>query len=293
MRSKVFSDLVIVYLALFVGILGKRREFVSAAVDRNNVQTAFDGVTSLVAANSFSESTALANNGDVHFRDKMTVVGTVDGLLHGFDEQNNKKWTADIGGGPLSSHHSSGNLEYSVIPATDGSLLLHSGEGMRKTSVTARMLVEQAPFTTQDGLIFTSQKSSRVIGVDLGTGRVLQDVLGSGGVLGLGTDDMRSGRQGKGRGAAYDRERMSGESGYRGGRKHRERERSPFWLGRTDYTLRAFDQITGNEEFNFTYSELRPLHKGAVMQPQGGRQGQGQGQGQGSLPGMNTGSIPS
>lgn len=258
MRSKVFSDLVIVYLALYVGILGKKCELVSAAVDKRNLQTAFDGVTSLVTANAFSEATALTNNVDRQVGDRITIVGTVDGLLHGFDEQNNRKWTADVGGGPLSSHHSSGNLDYSVIPATDGSLLLHSGEGMRKTSVTARMLVEQAPFATQDGLIFTSQKSSRVIGVDLGSGRVHQDVLGSVGVgvMGLSADDAKRAGMPR-RGASYSRENS-----------FNKKQRSPFLLGRTDYTLRAFDQVTGNEEFNFTYSELRPLHKGAVLLPQ-------------------------
>ena len=258
MRSKVFSDLVIVYLTLYVGILGRKCELVSAAVDKKNLQSAFDGVSSLVAANTFSESTALTNNRDRQSGDRITVVGTVDGLLHGFDDQNNKKWTADVGGGPLSSYHSSGNLDYSVIPATDGSLLLHSGEGMRKTSVTARMLVEQAPFATQDGLIITSQTVSRVIGVDLVNGRVHQDMLGpvGVGVIGLGADDAKRGVI-PGRGAIYDREKS-----------FNKKQRSPFLLGRTDYTLRAFNQITGYEEFNFTYSELRPLHKGAVLLPQ-------------------------
>ena len=43
-----------------------------------------------------------------HF-ETMTIVASVDGRLHGFDANNNKKWTSDSSG-PLSSHHSSGNL---------------------------------------------------------------------------------------------------------------------------------------------------------------------------------------
>ena len=261
-----FSDLVIVYLALYVSILGKKCDRV-LALDENNLQKAFDGVNSLVARRAYQESTELASNDEINSDNLITVVGTADGLLHGFDQQNNKKWTADVGGGPLSSHHSSGNLDYSVIPSTDGSLLLHSVEGMRKTSVTARMLVEKAPFVTHDGLIFTSQKNSRVIGVDLGSGRVVHDLLGSGGIMGTGPDDMKRSNL-QGRGATYDRERTVGGDGgggsYRGGGGGgRKSHRSPFWLGRTDYTLRAFDQMTGAEEFNFTYSELRPLNKGA------------------------------
>ena len=41
--------------------------------------------------------------------ESMTIVASVDGRLHGFDANNNKKWTSDSGG-PLSSHHASGNL---------------------------------------------------------------------------------------------------------------------------------------------------------------------------------------
>ena len=291
MRRKSFSDLVIIYLALYVSGLGYKGDFVTA-IDNGKLQLAFEGKNSVVATESYSDTTSLVNGEGRNHPSLITVVGTVDGLLHGFDELNNKKWTTDVGGGPLSSHHSSGNLDYSVIPATDGSLLLHSGEGMRKTSVTARMLVEKAPFTTHDGLIFTSQKTSRVIGVDLGSGRVVHELLGSGGIMGIGLDDLkRTGRQG--RGATYDRA-IGGEGSYRGergGGNSRKSHRSPFWLGRTDYTLRAFDQMTGAEEFNFTYSELRPLHKGAVHLPQDGRSGsssnsrigtaQGQGQGGG------------
>jgi hypothetical protein len=48
----------------------------------------------------------------------MTVVASVDGRLHGFDANNNKKWTSDSSG-PLSSHHSLGNvLDFSGEPHT-------------------------------------------------------------------------------------------------------------------------------------------------------------------------------
>ena len=285
MIRKILSYSLSILLTLWIVDLGKKSELVSAT-DVSNSRTTSDGVNSLVATKASSAaSRSLTNSDDETFGNLITVVGTVDGLLHGFDEQNNKRWTTDVGGGPLSSHHSSGNLDYSVVPATDGSLLVHSVEGMRKTSVTARMLVEKAPFTTHDGLIFTSQKNSRVIGVDLGSGRVVHDVLTSGGIMGLGSEEKRTSRQG--RGAVFDRDRdraYAGDSSagvsYRGagGRKS---HRSPFWLGRTDYTLRAFDQITGTEEFNFTYSELRPLHMAGVPLSQHGEGGGAIGQAEG------------
>ena len=49
------------------------------------------------------------NDDDTSSFESMTIVASVDGRLHGFDANNNKKWTSDSGG-PLSSHHSSGNL---------------------------------------------------------------------------------------------------------------------------------------------------------------------------------------
>ena len=266
MKRKLLSQLLSILLIIWICDLGGKCELV-LATDASNLRTTSDGANSLVATKTSSAATgSLINSNDRNLGNLITVVGTVDGLLHGFDEQNNKRWTTDVGGGPLSSHHSSGNLDYSVVPSTDGSLLLHSVEGMRKTSVTARMLVEKAPFTTHDGLVFTSQKNSRVIGVDLGSGRVVHDVLSSGGIMGLGSEEKRTSRQG--RGAIFDRDRAyvsdsSAGSSHRGARD-RKSHRSPFWLGRTDYTLRAFDQITGTEEFNFTYSELRPLHMAGV-----------------------------
>ena len=266
MKRKILSQLLSILLIIWICDLGGKCELV-LATDASNLRTTSDGANSLVASKTSSAATgSLISSNDRNLGNLITVVGTVDGLLHGFDEQNNKRWTTDVGGGPLSSHHSSGNLDYSVVPSTDGSLLLHSVEGMRKTSVTARMLVEKAPFTTHDGLIFTSQKNSRVIGVDLGSGRVVHDVLSSGGIMGLGSEEKRTSRQG--RGAIFDRDRAyvadsSAGSSHRGARD-RKSHRSPFWLGRTDYTLRAFDQITGTEEFNFTYSELRPLHMAGV-----------------------------
>jgi len=89
-----------------------------------------------------------ASPGDAE-TEAVTVVASADGLLHGFDAQHNKKWTSSSGG-PLATYHAAGNLDFSVVPGPlDGSLFVHSTEGMRKTSVTARMLVEKGAFATQ------------------------------------------------------------------------------------------------------------------------------------------------
>ena len=65
--------------------------------------------------------------------------------------------------------------EYSVIPTLDGSILVHNNEGMRKTSVTARMLSEQEPYVSNDGLIYTGQRTDRLFGLDLSSGQILHD----------------------------------------------------------------------------------------------------------------------
>ncbi len=150
---------------------------------------------------------------------------------------------------------------YSVIPTIDGSVLVRTSEGMRKTSVKARMLAEKAPYVTQDGLIFTGQKNSRLLNVDLNTGAILHDTGAIGGenskkkLSPLGLPGQQHRKEKIGIGNNWN----NGGKSRRGLNNPEGREPPHLWLGRVDYTLRAFDQITGQEEFNLTYSELHPL----------------------------------
>jgi hypothetical protein len=183
------------------------------------------------------------NNDNKNSNDELRIVGTADGYIHAVDSNNNKIWSTNTGG-PLSSQHNSGNLDYSVLPSVDGSIFVHSTEGMRKTSVKARMLAEKTPIMTQDGLLLTSQKTSRVFSVDMMNGRVIHDSetnsnnINNNNIVSTNNDIPKKLRtKGIGSGAV----------------------KKPLWLGRTDYTLRAFDEMTGLEEFNITFSELHPL----------------------------------
>lgn len=171
------------------------------------------------------------------FSDDIKIVGTADGFIHAVDSGNNKIWSASTGG-PMASHHNSGNLDYNVIPATDGSLLVQSSQGMRKTSVKARMLAESAPIMTQEGLLLTGQKTSRILGVDISSGRVLHDTM-----------------------AADNLGRVNSLSTLQNNKPKLNKKviQQPLWVGRTDYTLRAFDGATGIEEFNMTFSEIHPV----------------------------------
>ena len=171
------------------------------------------------------------------FNDDIKIVGTADGFIHAVDSSNNKIWSTSTGG-PMASHHNSGNLDYNVIPATDGSLLVQSSQGMRKTSVKARMLAESAPIMTQEGLLLTGQKTSRILGVDINSGRVLHDTMA--------TDNLG---------------RVNSLSTLQNNKPKSNKKviQQPLWVGRTDYTLRAFDGATGIEEFNMTFSEIHPI----------------------------------
>ncbi len=183
----------------------------------------------------------ITTNPDIDFNDPFSddikIVGTADGFIHAVDSSNNKIWSTSTGG-PMASHHNSGNLDYNVIPATDGSLLVQSSQGMRKTSVKARMLAESAPIMTQEGLILTGQKTSRILGVDINSGRVLHDTM-----------------------AADNLGRVNSLSTLQNNKPKSNKKviQQPLWVGRTDYTLRAFDGATGIEEFNMTFSEIHPV----------------------------------
>ena len=106
----------------------------------------------------------------------VTIVGTVDGGLHGINGNRERVWSSSTGGPMVSSqnHDSSSPIsndnkievdsymsrqgaadsggyqrssnDYSVLTAIDGSIIHQTHDGMRKTSVTARFLTEQTPF---------------------------------------------------------------------------------------------------------------------------------------------------
>lgn len=175
-------------------------------------------------------------------RTTVTLIGTVDGNLHAIDENFQKSWSTSIGKPLVGANNNinptdSEGEEFSVIPSTDGSVMFHSPEGMRKTSVKARVLTENTPFISKDGLAYTGSKENHLIGVD----------LISGGMLGK----ERPGETSKK--SIISRSLKSPTTGVQ------EQVSAPFWLGRIDYTLRAMSSFTGSEKFNLSYSELRAM----------------------------------
>lgn len=130
-----------------------------------------------------------------------------------------------------------------VIPSLDGSLLVHNGQGMRKTSVTARVITENAPFISEDGVAFVGKKNTRILGIDITDGTLVTDIGG-------GQDSVLklSGT----RGSTTEKQSL-GRNKKKPGKNH------SLMMGRVDYSLRAVDGASGDEKFNVTYSEMHPL----------------------------------
>lgn len=98
--------------------------------------------------------------------------------------------------------------------------------------------------------MYASQKTSRVLSVDLDSGKVV---------------DLASNRV-EGSKAPADLKR--GPTALEALVESRS-----LWLGRVDYAIRAYDGITGHERFNLTYSELTPL-TGRTLDPEEDSEGE-------------------
>ena len=116
--------------------------------------------------------------------------------------------------------------------------------------MTARMLSEQEPYVSNDGLIYTGQRTDRLFGLDLSSGQILHD---SGNPY---VAQQRS-NSNSAHGTARSDSSVSSKSralvdispvnrGF-GGRNGNSNGRRQLWIGRTDYTLRAFNELTGRE----------------------------------------------
>jgi len=114
----------------------------------------------------------------------------------------------------------------------------------------------------------TGEKKSRILGVDLENGRMV-------GSSSPGQVDVKSFLRNVASqnqevklnlGLRYDLSTRARKKSISVGNKmlNNARKRSPLWIGRVDYTIREYDQVSGVEKFNLTYSELKPLNTRAL-----------------------------
>jgi hypothetical protein len=169
------------------------------------------------------------------------IVSTVDGKLHGIDNNMQRVWTTSTGDALLSSYNtkerSSGSEEesYAVLPSVDGSMIYFNKEGgMQKTSVTARMLNENAPFVSSEGLVFTSRRSTRLVCLDVSNGHVLGDL-------------------------PPDVERFDQRIKSRSFKALTSPEMQNVWLSRVDYDMEARHALNSKLAFVVNYSDISLL----------------------------------
>jgi hypothetical protein len=180
---------------------------------------------SIPSSTSFSSSPSIATS-----INDITLIGTVGGYLHAVNTITLEKiWSVNIGGPLLSAQELSTNLDYSMVPMIDGSLLYRGNKGVRATSVTAKTLIENTPFHAQDGLLYNGEKFSKLYEIDLTNGQLLND---------------------------FSSPSTTSESPLK------SPETSSVIVGRVDYILRAYNTETGQQEVNlfFLYfSQFYPL----------------------------------
>ena len=168
-------------------------------------------------------------------RTSLIVAGTVDGQVHALDPATGDlKWSFSTGESLVKSYqHLPGPLDDKKwwIPTLDGSMLVHTSQGLRRPGLNARVLVEQTPFLS-GGTFYTGSKVSRIFGVDAHTGELRQVLSGD------TADGLESNR------------RLLARSGS---------DDDVIWIGRDDYTARAFDVSTGQEEWNLSIGQFVSL----------------------------------
>lgn len=202
-------------------------------------------------------------------RARILVAGTVDGQVHALNpETGDVRWSFSTGEPLVKSYQQSpGALEEKrwLIPTLDGSLLVYTAQGLRRPPFNTRALVEQTPFLAPGGTFYTGSKNSRIWGVDAQTGEVRQVLSGE------TADSLESDLK------------LLARSGSDG---------ELIWIGRKDYTVRAFDVPTGQEQWNLTIGEFVSLDgfysSSDGSKGVGGGSGGGSGGG-GSGSGSNTG----
>ena len=131
--------------------------------------------------------------------------------------------------------------------------------GVAKLPVTARALVAASPTVTHDGAVVVGSRSTSAWALDARTGAVLRTFAPRAGArtrppaVELGGEASWAAADEGGEAALGD-ERDADLAG-------------ALLLGRTEYTVRSLDAVTGAERWNVTFAELAPL--GAAAAPLG------------------------
>ena len=115
---------------------------------------------------------------------RTVLVTTVDGRVHALDSRTGEKHWSFSTGDPLLklNQQTPGVLDAKrwLVPALDGTLLMHTPQGLQSLGITVNQLQEKTPFRAPTGgTFYTGSRVSKVYGVDAVTGAVLQTFSGS------------------------------------------------------------------------------------------------------------------
>lgn len=157
------------------------------------------------------------------------LVGLVDGRLLGVDAATGAvEWTAFLGG-PLvgsSARAAAGSGQQTLLPGTDGSLYMYRQGDAQQAAAFERLpasvpgLVAMSPSRTGDGGLLLGARTSALLALDPTTGSLTAcDPVGPGAPLKPGQ----------------------------------------LLLGRTTFTVRSLDALTGAERWNVSYARLEAL----------------------------------
>eukprot|EP01083_Nonionella_stella_P052889 140167_1 len=107
---------------------------------------------------------------------KRLIVSTLDGSLHAIDPQTGKiMWTLMQDEPLVSTHVRHPSQDPLVVPGIDGSLYRYrrSQNDLMSLQVSIKEIVERAPIRNPDGDRFLGSKSTKMLVIDLDTGKVI------------------------------------------------------------------------------------------------------------------------
>jgi len=114
--------------------------------------------------------------------DTPLIVVTIDGSIHALVNDGTIAWSIARPQEPLVSSTSSGDVTLQAVPSLTGEVYLTTTtttntEKQPSTTTTAHLpqLVARAPFWDPQGRLYTGQRTSSVLGIDIEQGQVLHD----------------------------------------------------------------------------------------------------------------------
>ena len=163
-------------------------------------------------------------------RNNLIWVGSLDGRLSAYSPQGKMKWSSQLNNNkPMLDSYQSEESKGSgvIVPGDDGSIYIFSNGELSKFPFSVPDFVENSPMYQRldsgSTLAIVGEMSSRVFQLDPDTGALLN---------------------------TYD--------AHEGELYPKFESKNMILMGRRDYRVRAFDQATGKEMWNFTYGIYDP-----------------------------------